>query len=176
MPRPAPYAKVVDVHKCCASPGRRRRIPKSCCRGTSCRWRGPDEQDDRKARGVFCPSFSLTIFVKLGRSGKSVARSYAAALDLLVPVETSISGAIAGADITQDPSKQLIKNQYDKAMHQLAEKPDKNGKSKLENYIIKQTAWAEAEAKFAKVQKEQRAFLKELFPDNIEKQRNEFSQ
>ena len=58
--------------------------------------------------------------LQIGRTGKSVARSYMAALDLLVPVEASVSGAIA-LDTGKPLEKRLdiIRQRYNRSMNAL---------------------------------------------------------
>jgi hypothetical protein len=81
-----------------------------------------------------------------GKTGKSVARSYISTLDLLVPVEASVSGVIGNntANIA-DERLRVIRERYNKAMDYLKspdDAPDANGRSKLATYVKKQEAWS----------------------------------
>ena len=105
----------------------------------------------------------------MGNSGKSVSRSYIAALDFLVPAEASASGTLAQSGSAPDDSKlserkKLLKRRYDDAMKYL-EEPGKAvaatpgqppaTKSKLSHYVDKQEAWAKAIEGFADAQDKQ---------------------
>lgn len=85
-----------------------------------------------------------------------MARSYLAALDLLVPVEASVSGVIGSEtpDIT-DVRLKTIRDRYKSSMAFLTSPDDTikgAGRTKVETYVLKQTAWAEQVALYAKAQ------------------------
>ncbi|KAK0706084.1 hypothetical protein B0T26DRAFT_755616 [Lasiosphaeria miniovina] len=87
-----------------------------------------------------------------GKTGKSVARSYLAALDLLVPIEASVSGVIGNAatQVTDDRLK-VIRDRYKASMDYLKsgdDSPGSAGKSKVETYVAKQSAWAKEVAAY----------------------------
>ncbi|OTA07299.1 hypothetical protein A9Z42_0081940 [Trichoderma parareesei] len=91
-----------------------------------------------------------------GKTGKSVARSYLAALDLLVPVEASVSGVI-GNESTQVTDERLktIRDRYKLSMAYLTspdDTPGGNGKSKVDTYVQKQSVWAREVAAYAQAQ------------------------
>ena len=79
----------------------------------------------------------------MGRTGKSVARSYLTALDSLISVESSIASALAGEKTLTD-RQQKIRNRYQNAMTYLTSKDDVSGKSRLSIYVEKQDAWNKA--------------------------------
>ncbi|KAF3901320.1 hypothetical protein ABW20_dc0101226 [Dactylellina cionopaga] len=125
----------------------------------------------------------------MGKTGKSVARSYLAALDLLVPVEASVSGMIAGAnDAALDPRRKIIKDRYDSALKYLQSSEEGpsggavatiNGsvpKSKLERYVQKQEFWAHEVEKFTKAQIQHQDQAEKKYPGNPARQREEFNQ
>ncbi|KAF2745726.1 hypothetical protein M011DRAFT_504598 [Sporormia fimetaria CBS 119925] len=91
-----------------------------------------------------------------GKTGKSVARSYLSTLDLMVPLEASVSGVIGG-DPTAVVEERLrvVRNRYDKAMDYLKsadDAPGSEGRSKLGTYVLKQSVWAQAVADYNKAQ------------------------
>ncbi|VTT61516.1 unnamed protein product [Fusarium fujikuroi] len=91
-----------------------------------------------------------------GKTGKSVARSYLAALDLLVPVEASVSGVVSNetGDIT-DPRLKTIRERYKYSMGYLTspdDTPSGNGRTKVETYVMKQSAWAKEVAEYQRAQ------------------------
>ena len=98
---------------------------------------------------------------QLGKSGKSVARSYLSALDLLIPVEASVSGLIASpSDTPPEGRRKIIKDRYDAAMTYLKSyETDDSGnalpKSKLTKYVEKQDLWAKAVEGYAIAQERQ---------------------
>lgn len=97
----------------------------------------------------------------MGKTGRSVARSYMAALDALIPVEASVSGLIANlSGVEPEGHRKIIKDRYDGAMTYLkSQEEDATGnplpKSKLTKYVEKQDMWAEAVEKYAIVQERQ---------------------
>ncbi|KAL7917400.1 hypothetical protein ACQKWADRAFT_324685 [Trichoderma austrokoningii] len=83
--------------------------------------------------------------VMIDRTGKSVARSYLAALDCLVSVETSVSFSSSEDDrlLTEHQSK--IRDRYTQAMKYLTTSDDcETGKSRLQTYVDKQESWNRA--------------------------------
>ncbi|PTB62270.1 hypothetical protein BBK36DRAFT_1163305 [Trichoderma citrinoviride] len=91
-----------------------------------------------------------------GKTGKSVARSYLAALDLLVPVEASVSGVIGNesSEVTDERLK-TIRDRYKMSMAYLTspdDTPGGNGKSKVDTYVQKQAIWAREVAAYAQAQ------------------------
>lgn len=79
-----------------------------------------------------------------------------AALDLLVPVEASVSGVIGNetAQIT-DPRLKTIRDRYKLSMAYLTspdDTPGSNGRSKVDTYVMKQSVWATEVANYAKAQ------------------------
>ncbi|KAI1741520.1 hypothetical protein F4680DRAFT_66843 [Xylaria scruposa] len=81
--------------------------------------------------------------IMMGRTGKSVARSYLTALDALISVESSIASALAGDKPLTD-RQQKIRDRYQNAMKYLTSKDDTSGKSRLSIYVEKQDAWNKA--------------------------------
>jgi hypothetical protein len=75
-----------------------------------------------------------------------VARSYLSTLDLLVPVEASVSGVI-GSDpsVVVEERLMVVRDRYTRAMDYLKsadDSPGANGRSKLATYVMKQEAWS----------------------------------
>ena len=97
----------------------------------------------------------------MGKTGKSVARSYMSALDLLIPVEASVSGLIANpGETAPEGRRKIIKDRYDTAMNYLKSyETDEPGpdppKSKLKRYVEKQEVWAKAVETYAIAQERQ---------------------
>ncbi|KKO98960.1 hypothetical protein THAR02_08924 [Trichoderma harzianum] len=91
-----------------------------------------------------------------GKTGKSVARSYLAALDLLVPVEASVSGVIGNdTSVVKDERLKTIRDRYKLSMAYLTspdDTPGSNGKSKVDTYVQKQSMWAKEVAAYAQAQ------------------------
>ncbi|KAL7946421.1 hypothetical protein V8C42DRAFT_357282 [Trichoderma barbatum] len=91
-----------------------------------------------------------------GKTGKSVARSYLAALDLLVPVEASVSGVIGSESaVVTDERLKTIRDRYKLSMAYLTstdDTPGGNGKSKVDTYVQKQSIWAKEVAAYAQAQ------------------------
>ncbi|KAI9769288.1 MAG: hypothetical protein M1839_003765 [Geoglossum umbratile] len=117
--------------------------------------------------------------ITMGKTGKSVARSYLTALDLLVPVEASISGLISAPPGTMiEGRKRVIKDRYDTAMRFLTSFEDNldgksTPKSKLSRYVEKQEGWANAVQSFAEAQQRQQDIIKGSHADP-KSQRDEF--
>ncbi|PTB52852.1 hypothetical protein M431DRAFT_557412 [Trichoderma harzianum CBS 226.95] len=91
-----------------------------------------------------------------GKTGKSVARSYLAALDLLVPVEASVSGVIGNdTSVVKDERLKTIRDRYKLSMAYFTspdDTPGSNGKSKVDTYVQKQSMWAKEVAAYAQAQ------------------------
>ncbi|KAL6798483.1 hypothetical protein J3E68DRAFT_449402 [Trichoderma sp. SZMC 28012] len=91
-----------------------------------------------------------------GKTGKSVARSYLAALDLLVPVEASVSGVIGNdTAVIKNEHLKTIRDRYKLSMAYLTspdDTPGGNGKSKVDTYVQKQSMWAKEVAAYAQAQ------------------------
>src|ERR1700761_5090058 len=79
----------------------------------------------------------------MGRTGKSVARSYLTALDALISVESSIASALA-SDKPLTARQTKIRDRYKNAMTYLTSKDDVSGKSRLSVYVDKQEKWNKA--------------------------------
>ncbi|KAM0417030.1 hypothetical protein ACHAPT_012996 [Fusarium lateritium] len=93
-----------------------------------------------------------------GKTGKSVPRSYLSTLDLMVPVEASVSGAISGdSPALVDEGLRTVRDRYDKAMDYLKSPDDTagaDGRSKLATYVAKQALWSEAVQRYSFEQNE----------------------
>jgi hypothetical protein len=98
----------------------------------------------------------------MGRTGKSIARSYMAALDCLIPVEASISGSIAlNKDKALEPRAQIICDRYNCAMNFLKSPDELNqGRSKLSTYVNKQEFWNKAVEQYSIAQERQQNIIK----------------
>ncbi|KXH50060.1 hypothetical protein CSIM01_07318 [Colletotrichum simmondsii] len=98
-----------------------------------------------------------------GKTGKSVARSYLATLDLLIPVEASVSGVIGNeAGEVADERLRTIRDRYKLSMSYLTspdDTPTGAGRTKVDTYVQKQSAWAEQVAAYSHAQS---AALREL--------------
>lgn len=91
-----------------------------------------------------------------GKTGKSVARSYLGALDLLIPVEASVSNVISNetSEITNERLK-TIRDRYKYSMTYLEgadERPGAAGRSRTDTYVLKQAAWAKEVAAYQHAQ------------------------
>lgn len=91
-----------------------------------------------------------------GKTGKSVARSYLAALDFLMPVEASVSGIIGSENpAPTDGRLKIVRDRYLKAMEYLKsvdDTPGGNGRSKLTTYVQKQEAWSKTVESYSAAQ------------------------
>jgi hypothetical protein len=98
----------------------------------------------------------------MGRTGKSVARSYMASLDSLIPVEASISGTIAlNKDKVLEPRAQIIRDRYVNAMNFLKSPDDLNrSRSKLSTYVEKQDSWNKTVEAYSIAQERQQGIIK----------------
>ena len=90
---------------------------------------------------------SLANGIELGNTGKSVARSYSTALDFLVPRKATIG--------TKNQIRSPGEASYDAAMAFLTKKAA-NGKTPVDVYIEKQTAWTMAQDAWDKAKIEAR--------------------
>lgn len=99
-----------------------------------------------------------------------MARSYLSTLDLLVPVEASVSGAIGNeTEVPVDGRLKVVKDRYQRAMtylKSLDDTPGSNGRSKLQTYVEKQDKWstmveAYSKAQAAELQSVQRLSIKD---------------
>ncbi|KAJ5623003.1 hypothetical protein N7490_011608 [Penicillium lividum] len=113
--------------------------------------------------------------IMMGRSGKSVARSYLAALDYLVPVAASVSGTIAmNQDKALEPRLQIIRDRYKGAMRFLKSPDDMDQtRSKVSIYVAKQAAWNEAVEQYAKAQERQLDIVHKETP-SLDEQRQKY--
>jgi len=84
-------------------------------------------------------------------------------LDLLVPVEASVSGVIGNevAELT-DTRLKTIRDRYKLSMAYLTsadDTPGSNGKSKVDTYVQKQSAWAREVQAYASAQAQASMFF-----------------
>lgn len=86
-----------------------------------------------------------------------------AALDTLIPLEASISGAIAlGKGKPIDPKYESIRTRYQASMDFLKSGDDaKPGRSKLTTYVEKQESWNKTIERYANSQQQQQQILKD---------------
>jgi hypothetical protein len=78
-----------------------------------------------------------------------------AALDMLIPVEASVSGSIAlQSETPLDGTRKMIKDRYDTAMNYLKKVED--GQSAITRYVEKQEKWAHALSAWELAQEKQR--------------------
>ncbi|KAK3632228.1 hypothetical protein LTR56_016469 [Elasticomyces elasticus] len=75
--------------------------------------------------------------IMIGNTGKSVARSYASSLDYLVPKKATIS--------SRNSIRSPGDKSYDDAMAYLTTRDPASGKTPVDMYVEKQTAWAAAQ-------------------------------
>ncbi|KAK7705649.1 hypothetical protein SLS64_003602 [Diaporthe eres] len=100
----------------------------------------------------------------MGVTGKSVARSYAAALDMLIPED---------APIDTDKSttnKTAAADRYVAAMKYLTSNAPNSSKSVIDVYVEKQQAYSEAMNKWEAAKTKARSDAKERFPGNVKEQ------
>lgn len=100
----------------------------------------------------------------MGVTGKSVARSYAAALDMLIPEDAPID-----TDKTTT-SKTAAAERYVGAMKYLTGTAPGSSKSIIDVYVEKQQAYSEAMAKWETAKAKTRLDAKERFPGNVREQ------
>jgi hypothetical protein len=85
-------------------------------------------------------------------------------LDLLVPVEASVSGVIGSdAPVQVDGRLKVVKDRYMKAMDYLKsadDSPGAMGRSKLSTYVEKQSSWAKVVEAYSHAQNQQLAAIK----------------
>lgn len=81
-----------------------------------------------------------------------------ATLDLIVPVEASVSGVIGSEpSVITDERLKTVRDRYTKAMDYLKspdDSPGANGRSKLETYVLKQELWSKEVEKYSSAQNE----------------------
>ncbi|EHK42264.1 hypothetical protein TRIATDRAFT_30644 [Trichoderma atroviride IMI 206040] len=98
--------------------------------------------------------------VMIDRTRKSVARSYLAALDCLVSVETSVSSSEDERLLTGRQSE--IRDRYTKAMDYLTTSDyGESGKSRLQTYVEKQESWNQAVERYNEAQTRHQQTIKE---------------
>ncbi|MCJ1240206.1 hypothetical protein MMC14_008206 [Varicellaria rhodocarpa] len=94
--------------------------------------------------------------IKTPLANRSVARSYLATLDLLMPVEASVSGVIGSENPAPiDGRLKIVRDRYLKAMDYLKsvdDTPGANSRSKLATYILKQESWSKAVKEYSEAQ------------------------
>ncbi|RAL15379.1 uncharacterized protein BO97DRAFT_210257 [Aspergillus homomorphus CBS 101889] len=101
--------------------------------------------------------------LSIGQCGKSVARSYMAALDRLVPV-TAAGSNMHATNSTQalDLQFQAARDRYRGAMRYLESADERaQAQSKISTYIAKQQAWAQAVQQYSEDQARQRVIIEE---------------
>ncbi|KAG4286400.1 hypothetical protein FPRO06_07660 [Fusarium proliferatum] len=106
--------------------------------------------------------------VMMGVTGKSVARSYAAALDMLVPED---------APIDTDKStttKTAAADRYVTAMKYLTQTAPNSSKSVIDVYVEKQQSYSEAMNKWEAAKAKARADAKDRFPGNVREQQRAY--
>ncbi|EPE30037.1 hypothetical protein GLAREA_13085 [Glarea lozoyensis ATCC 20868] len=97
-----------------------------------------------------------------GKTGRSVARSYLSTLDLLVPVQASVSGVVSVSSVISsapetivDAQLKVVASRYKNAMDYLKSPDDSvgaNGRSKLQTYVEKQEKWSKEVEKYSAAQ------------------------
>ncbi|PON24680.1 hypothetical protein TGAM01_v206610 [Trichoderma gamsii] len=98
--------------------------------------------------------------VMIHRTGKSVSRSYLAALDCLVSVKTSVSSSEDDRMLTGRQSE--IRDRYTQAMNYLTTSDDsESGKSRLQTYVEKQESWNQAVERYNEAQMRHLQTIKE---------------
>ncbi|KAL6897443.1 hypothetical protein GGI43DRAFT_423858 [Trichoderma evansii] len=98
--------------------------------------------------------------VIIDRTGKSVARSYLAALDCLVSVETSVSSSEDNRQLTELQSE--VRDRYTQAMKYLTTSDcSASGKSRLQTYVEKQESWNQAVERYNEAQIRHRQTIKD---------------
>ncbi|CZS79599.1 unnamed protein product [Fusarium graminearum] len=102
--------------------------------------------------------------VMMGITGKSVARSYAAALDMLIPEDAPIETDKSTA------TKTAAADRYVAAMRYLTSTAPNSSKSVIDVYVEKQQAYSEAMNKWEAAKTKARSDAKERFPGNVKEQ------
>ncbi|KAI1119698.1 hypothetical protein F5Y10DRAFT_273838 [Nemania abortiva] len=102
--------------------------------------------------------------VMMGVTSKSVARSYAAALDMLIPEDAPIDAADATSQ------KTVAAERYVGAMKYLTSSAPGSSRSVIDIYVEKQQAYAEAMSKWESAKAKCRADAKERFLGNVREQ------
>ncbi|KAM0512354.1 hypothetical protein ACHAPE_008920 [Trichoderma viride] len=98
--------------------------------------------------------------VMIDRTGKSVSRSYLAALDCLVSVETSVSSSEDDRMLTGRQSQ--TRDRYTQAMNYLTTSDSgESGKSRLQTYVEKQESWNHAVERYNEAQMRHLQTIKE---------------
>lgn len=73
----------------------------------------------------------------------------------MLPVEASVSGAVANDTEVTDPRLKTIRDRYNTSMAYLISKDDTEsgaGKTKVDTYVVKQAAWAKEVAAYTQAQ------------------------
>ncbi|KAI0397923.1 hypothetical protein F5Y17DRAFT_454509 [Xylariaceae sp. FL0594] len=107
--------------------------------------------------------------VMIGNTGKSVARSYGRALDILVARKAPVVGAQGNIRKPGDA-------EYDDAMNYLTSKMEGTDLTPVEVYIEKQKAWADAQDAWDRARLDARQLAKNDHPGNAVAERNAYEQ
>nr|RBQ91816.1 hypothetical protein FVER53263_12490 [Fusarium verticillioides] len=113
---------------------------------------------------VQIPGTIIDTTPKMGVTGKSVSRSYAAALDMLIPEDAPIETDKSTA------TKTAAADRYVAAMRYLTSTAPNSSKSVIDVYVEKQQAYSEAMNKWEAAKAKARSDAKERFPGNVKEQ------
>jgi hypothetical protein len=108
--------------------------------------------------------------IMLGPTGKSVARSYAAALDMLIPEDAPID-----ADASAQPNTDAAKR-YSSAMNYLTSIAPNSSKSVVDVYVGKQQAWTDSMNEWEKAKQAARDEAKQLHPNDVKQQQEVYDE
>ncbi|KAI8415866.1 hypothetical protein FOFC_05493 [Fusarium oxysporum] len=102
--------------------------------------------------------------IMMGPTGKSVARSYAAALDMLIPEDAPIDMD------TSTVAKSKAAERYLAAMKYLTSTVPNSSKTVVDVYVEKQQIWSDAMKDWDRAKNAARDEAKRMYPQEIEKQ------
>ncbi|UPK92186.1 hypothetical protein LCI18_003121 [Fusarium solani-melongenae] len=109
--------------------------------------------------------------IMMGPTGKSVARSYGAALDMLIPEDAPIDDLDKSND-----AKNKAAERYTAAMKYLTSTVPNSSKSVVDVYVEKQQAWSDAMKEWDQAKQAARAEAKRIFPDSVPRQQGHYDE
>ncbi|RTE76712.1 hypothetical protein BHE90_008799 [Fusarium euwallaceae] len=110
--------------------------------------------------------------IMMGPTGKSVSRSYAAALDMLIPEDAPIDDL----DKNNTQTKNQAAERYVAAMKYLTSTVPNSSKSVVDLYVEKQQAWSDAMKEWDHAKQAARDEAKRLFPNSIGRQQGHYDE
>ncbi|KAH7268206.1 hypothetical protein B0J15DRAFT_578227 [Fusarium solani] len=109
--------------------------------------------------------------IMMGPTGKSVSRSYAAALDMLIPEDAPIDDLDKSTE-----TKNKAAERYVAAMKYLTSTVPNSSKSVVDVYVEKQQAWSDAMKEWDQAKQAARDEAKRMFPNSVGRQQGHYDE